>query len=528
MKLTYASGEHTGRAIEIEGRRMVVGRGADCDVVLREDSEVSRRHAAFEPQLGGTFVLTDLGSTNGTFINGHRITGSVSLRGGESVRIGETTFRVEGQAAPAGGPQPPAPGAFGGPSPQAPPAGDFAAPPPQPPPLQRAPGLPPAGQPGAGGPSAPLPPGTPLAIPPKPPSASMIERVKLRRSVMRANLLATVAILITVLVLSGVAVAWATGVIGGGGGGDAPTKADIVDAVTPSTVLVNHKRGGRTAFVGTGWVLDADKGLVVTNAHVVDGAESVKVVVEEKERSAKVMGVARCEDQAVLEVSDTSGLETLGLGSQSTLKRGTDVLAMGFPGNASPEDELTATTGIVSIPRTSYDTRQTPDVPLLDNVVQTDAAINPGSSGGPLVTFDERLVGMNTAGYSDSAGRFLEGQGYAVGVDRIKEIVPTLRKGESIGWAGFGVDPANPRALEDAGLPDGVIVTGALDGSPADDAGLGDGRDRILAAVNGSVLDGSSVRDYCSAVSGIRSGEEATLTVLEPGSAPRDLRVRFL
>ncbi|MGI8594403.1 MAG: trypsin-like peptidase domain-containing protein [Solirubrobacteraceae bacterium] len=525
MKLTYASGEHSGKAIDVEGRRMVVGRGADCDVALREDAEVSRRHAAFEPRPDGTLVLTDLGSTNGTFVNGHRIGGSVALRGGETVRIGETMLRVEGSA---GAPQLWAPR-----QPAAPPAA-LAAPPPQAPPPLRPPAPPtpfappPAGSPGAGGPSAPLPPGTPLAIPPKPQSASKIERVKLRRSVMRANLLAMAAIFIAVLVLSGVAVAWATGVIGGGDRNDAPTKADIVDAVTPATVLVNHKRSGRTAFLGTGWVLEADQGLIVTNAHVVDGADSVTVVVDGKERSAKVMGVARCEDQAVLKVADASGLKTLPLGSQSNLKRGTDVLAMGFPGNASPEDELTATTGIVSIPRTSYDTEQTPDVPVLPNVVQTDAAINPGNSGGPLVTFDQRLVGMSTAGYADNSGRFLEGQGYAVGVDRLKEIIPTLRKGESIGWAGFGVEPANPRALENEGLPVGVIVTGALDGSPADTAGLGDGTDRLLAAVNGNALDGSSLRDYCSAVSGIQSGEEATLTVVEPGSAPQDVRIRFL
>ena len=516
MKLTYASGEHSGKAIDVASRRMVVGRGADCDVVLGEDSQVSRRHAAFEPQPDGTLVLTDLGSTNGTFVNGHRISGSVALRGGETVRIGEATFGVQAHAGGQGAPQPPA-GAFA-PTPQAPP-------PPRPP---APPAPPPAVPPGVGGHPAPLPPGTPLAIPPKPQSASMIERIKLRRSVMRANLLATVAILIAVLVLSGVAVAWATGIIGGGGGGDAPTKADIVDAVTPATVLVNHKRGGQTTFLGTGWVLDGDEGLIVTNAHVVDGADSVSVVVDEEERSAKVMGVARCEDQALLEVTDASGLETLALGSQSNLKRGTDVLAMGFPGNASPEDELTATTGIVSIPRTSYDTEQTPDVPVLPNVVQTDAAINPGNSGGPLVTFDERLVGMNTAGYADNSGRFLEGQGYAVGVDRVKEIVPTLRKRESIGWAGFGIDPANPDALEGDGLPLGVIITGALDGSPADDAGLGDGTDRILVAVNGNALDGSSLRDYCSAVAGIESGEEAILTVVEPGAQPQDVRVRFL
>src|SRR3712207_5023294 len=94
MKLTYQSGEHQGKTLEVGDRPIVVGRGADADVVLRDDSEVSRRHASIETRPDGTLLLTDLGSTNGTYENGQRISGSTVLRGDEEVRIGETRLKV--------------------------------------------------------------------------------------------------------------------------------------------------------------------------------------------------------------------------------------------------------------------------------------------------------------------------------------------------------------------------------------------------------------------------------------------------
>ena len=168
-----------------------------------------------------------------------------------------------------------------------------------------------------------------------------------------------------------------------------------------------------------------------------DGTE-MKVGIDGKLRKATVVGVAPCEDLAVLKVADNSGLRSMPLGSQSDLKEGQTVVAVGFPANASLSAQLTSTVGVVSVAKTQYKELAL-DVPTYTNVVQTDAAINPGNSGGPLVRVsDKRLVGVNSASRTESAdARTIQGQGYAVGVDRVKEVVPELRAGRSMGWTGM-------------------------------------------------------------------------------------------
>jgi S1-C subfamily serine protease len=168
-------------------------------------------------------------------------------------------------------------------------------------------------------------------------------------------------------------------------GGDAtPSTEEIVADVTPSTVLVRVADPLRGAGSGSGWVLDAKEGLIVTNFHVVNGASGVTVSGQASSGDAKVVGAAPCEDLAVLKVADTEGLKTLPMGSQTELKQGEQVIAIGYPFNASEEDKLTSTAGVVSVVQSEF-RFPAPDLPQYPNVVQTDAALNPGSSGGPLV-----------------------------------------------------------------------------------------------------------------------------------------------
>src|SRR5439155_2804690 len=127
-----------------------------------------------------------------------------------------------------------------------------------------------------------------------------------------------------------------------------------IDAVRPSVVSITTLVNGRPFAGGTGWVLDSDQGLIVTNAHVINEATSIQVGVAGAPRETEIVGVAPCEDVAVLRVADHSGLRTIDLGSQGTLEQGEIVIALGFPANASGEDELTATTGIVSITKTKF------------------------------------------------------------------------------------------------------------------------------------------------------------------------------
>jgi S1-C subfamily serine protease len=274
-------------------------------------------------------------------------------------------------------------------------------------------------------------------------------------------------------------------------------------------------------------VLDADRGLIVSNNHVINGADTVQVVVDGRKRPAQVVAASPCQDMSVIRVADNSGLKTMPLGSQSNLEAGDTVVAVGFPASASPQDHLVATVGSVSDPKTEYDVQQAADVPLLANVVQTDAAINPGNSGGPLVDQDKQLVGMNTAGLDEAGGRRLQGQGYAIGVDQIKRYVPLLAAGTSIGWTGLGLEPADPAVLQRQNLPAGLLVKNAIPGTPADRAGFGDNKTKLITAVNGKPLDGR-IRSYCNIVGDARKGQSAIFTVITgPGAAPQQVRVPF-
>jgi putative serine protease PepD len=145
------------------------------------------------------------------------------------------------------------------------------------------------------------------------------------------------------------------------------------------------------------------------------------------------------------------------------------------------------------------------DVPRYPNVIQTDAAINPGNSGGPLLDLDGRVVGVNSAGRTLSAdGRIIQGQSYAIGIDRVKQVVRTLRTGRSIGWSGLSFDYTAD------GKPAGLRVAQSVSGAPRQNA--------VILAIDGMRV-GRSLASYCDAVSGIASGEKATFTVLEPGGS---------
>jgi S1-C subfamily serine protease len=345
----------------------------------------------------------------------------------------------------------------------------------------------------------------------------------LRRQVNRAMTLAAVAGAIALL-----AVAVVLAIVLTGGGDGKPTHSEIVAAVRPSTgdLLISQSGEGVVAG-GTGWVLDADKGLIVTNNHVINGADQVQAVVGKQKRDAHVVASAPCQDMAVVKVDDSAGLRTMPLGSQGDLHEGDTVVAVGFPASASTQDNLVATVGAVSVVRTQYDVPQAADVPLLTNVIQTDAAINPGNSGGPLVDEDKELVGMNTAGLDEAGGRRLQGQGYAIGVDQIKQVVPGLAAGSSIGWTGLGLEPADPSELAKQGLPAGLLVKNAVPGTPGDKAGFGDNQLRLITAVDGKPMDGS-IRAYCDVAGAKAKGDSIEVTAIDgPGATPQTVRVPF-
>ena len=253
----------------------------------------------------------------------------------------------------------------------------------------------------------------------------------------------------------------------------------IVAKVEPATVGITVGVGGRSG-AGTGIVLTAD-GQVLTNAHVVDGARTIRVRFpnESQARSAELIGADEANDLALIQVNGVSGLPTVELGSSADLRVGDDVVAIG---NAlGLNGEPTVTRGIVSALDRALDS--------LTGLIQTDAAINPGNSGGPLVNAAGQVVGINTA----VAGRG-SGIGFAIPVDRARTVVEALRRGTTAPVAFLGV---TTRDATDGGQ--GAVVVSVEDGSPAAAAGLQAGD--VITAVDGRSVAGAAelggqVRDH--------------------------------
>ena len=343
------------------------------------------------------------------------------------------------------------------------------------------------------------------------------------RTARRAQRLAVVAsagvvaaVVVIVLLLTGVL---------GGGEKRPPTVAAVIERALPSVVQIRRFRTEESENGGSGWVWDAAQGLVVTNAHVINAAPrfAVRLAGEDRERPAEIVGVAPCEDLAVLRVADTAALETMPLGSQATLRQGDDVVALGYPVSLAAADTLTASKGVVSVVRTqSADLYYTAALP---DVIQTDAVINPGNSGGPLVDLDHELVGVNTFRNVEAG---IEGQFYAIGVDRVQEIVPALAAGRSLGWTGIGFyQPQTTDELASMRLPaqPGLVIAHVVPGTPAADAGLP--VPSLIVAVNGTPLDWT-VGSYCRLVGTAKAGETAMLSIVGPGeTAPTDFGVGF-
>ena len=479
MWLAISTGDQAGNRVEVTQEQFIVGRGDGCDLVLR-DWNVSRRHAYFRRLGDGSLELRDLGSSNGTFVNGHKVS-EIMLSGGEQVQFGDTVLHVVGDDG----------------------WEDLST---------RARTSPPVARAEAGRP-------TESAIVRAIRGNSAIQRMVVEPALRRSRLTAVAALAVAV----GIAGLLLTGMIGGEDRVD-----EAVERAIPSTVLVVPENGGEaTGANGSGWVLDAGAGLIVTNAHVINAGNSFKVGFGGKFRPAEVVGVAPCEDLAVLRVPGGGGMKTMPLGSQAGVALGESVVAVGYPRSATVDANLTSTSGIVSVVRQPYRDNDALDVPQYPNVLQTDAAINPGNSGGPLVDLDGRLVGVNSAGRTQGAdGRVVQGQSFAIGVDRVKQVVPTLRAGRSIGWTGATFTYPSPDRLARRGLPPGIFIESAVEGSPAAEAGLGS-EPSLLVAVNGRPL-ANTLASYCAAVSGLKSGSTATLSVIPPGARkPETVKVKL-
>lgn len=254
--------------------------------------------------------------------------------------------------------------------------------------------------------------------------------------------------------------------------------------------------------VGSGFVLSSD-GLIMTNAHVVDGADEVLVTLTDKrEFKAKIVGADKRSDIALVKI-DATGLPAVKVGDVSRLKVGEWVMAIGSPFGL----DNTVTAGIVSAKQ-----RDTGEyLPF----IQTDVAINPGNSGGPLINMRGEVVGVNSQIYSRSGGSM--GISFAIPMDEAVRVSEQLRTSGRVsrGRIGVQIDQVTKEVAESIGLgkPQGALVRAVEAGSPAEKAGVEAGD--IITKFEGKVVEKSS--DLPRMVGGTKPGTRSSLTVFRRG-----------
>ena len=253
--------------------------------------------------------------------------------------------------------------------------------------------------------------------------------------------------------------------------------------------------------VGSGVIID-EKGYVLTNNHVIDDAERLKVTLADgRVLKGKVAGTDEVTDLAVLKVESEEPLPAAALGDSDGLKAGQIVLAIGNPFGLTGGPAVTA--GIVSSLDRSIQTRNG----VLE-LIQTDAAINPGNSGGPLVNTKGEVVAINTANMP-----YAQGIGFAVPVNTAKKILQELIEKGKVArpWIGISSIKVTPRLARFYGLParEGALVAGVEPYSPADDAGLRKGD--IIEEIDGSRVEDPS--EIASKVKVKQMNEKLVLTV---------------
>ncbi|RZI96991.1 MAG: trypsin-like serine protease, partial [Variovorax sp.] len=264
--------------------------------------------------------------------------------------------------------------------------------------------------------------------------------------------------------------------------------------------------------LGSGVIVSTD-GYILTNNHVVDGADEIEVTLNDgRHTTGKVIGTDPDTDLAVLKIS-LDKLPVIVLGNSDSLQVGDQVLAIGNPFGVGQ----TVTSGIVSALG-----RNQLGINNFENFIQTDAAINPGNSGGALIDINGNLEGINTAIYSRSGGSM--GIGFAIPVSMAKIVLEGIVKDGQVrrGWIGVEPNDLSPELAETFGVKadSGVIITGVLQNGPAAKAGVRPGD--VVTNVGDKKID--NVQQLLTAVAGLKPGE-ASRFALRRGSDKMELDV---
>lgn len=272
---------------------------------------------------------------------------------------------------------------------------------------------------------------------------------------------------------------------------------DVASTVTPAVVFIRvelaastSERGWFPRFggnprqsVGSGVIID-ETGYIVTNNHVVEGAEHIVVTLDDKRQyEAEVIGTDKSTDLAIIKASAASGLPSVTLGDSDELSVGEWVIAIGNPFRLTS----TVTAGIVSALGRQVEIID--DVFGIEDFIQTDAAINPGNSGGALVDLKGNLIGINTAIATESGS--YEGYGFAVPVNLVERVVQDLITFGEVkrGYLGVSIRPVDAASANELGLDRiaGVYIDNIFAGGSADKSGLQDGD--VVLSINGRQVD---------------------------------------
>ncbi|MEO8433019.1 MAG: Do family serine endopeptidase [Acidobacteriota bacterium] len=280
----------------------------------------------------------------------------------------------------------------------------------------------------------------------------------------------------------------------------------------------NQPRGGeeeehKEVQGGTGFII-SDDGYIVTNNHVIDNADKIEVRIQKERFTARIVGRDAATDLALLKIDAKRKLTAIPLGDSDRLRVGEWVMAIGDPLTF----DKTVTVGVVSAKERNGLSTDTA-TRSFESFIQTDAAINFGNSGGPLINVNGEVIGINTAMF-----RPAQNIGFAVPINTLKQVLPQLRdKGKvTRGYLGINirnVDDEHAAAFK-LKTPDGAFVESIVPGDPADKAGLKPG-DTIVRVDNVPVKETRDLIGYVSAkapgtkvkLGVVRDGKEAPFTV---------------
>lgn len=327
-----------------------------------------------------------------------------------------------------------------------------------------------------------------------------------------------VPVIIGAVVLLAIIVVAVVVLSGGGGGDDKLSTKEIINQNKRTVARIDTREPGfengkkvSQAGGGTGIVVDAAKGYVLTNAHVIAGATSVKATIGSTEANARVLGQAPCEDLAMLQLTPKpGGIKAAKLGKASSVTSGDKVVAMGFPGSFESdvsERRLQGTDGTVSsgaAPGTIGD-----DLPKYPALIQHAAPISPGNSGGPLFNEKGEVVGINTIGSTGSS----QNQNGAISMTRAKSLLPDLEAGRDQAYVGWNLTVLDASSIASAvgARPDHAgkvpVVVSTDSDSPAEKA-------KLVTADTITEIDGtpvSNVADTCDILSSHSSGDRLTI-----------------